>query len=92
MWAVALAWIFVLLVWTPRRPLPLLEKVGRNTLPVYLLHTLVLTALTEAGAGQWFRGNLLVLAALAALIAWALSRDVFARILGRIRVPCGQET
>ena len=91
-WAVALAWIFVLLVWTPRRPLPLLEKVGRNTLPVYLLHTLVLTALTEAGAGQWFPGNLLVLAALAALIAWALSRDVFARILGRIRVPCGQET
>lgn len=86
-WAVALGWIFILLVWTPRRPMAVLEKVGRNTLPVYLLHTIVLVVLTEGGAEVWLRGNLALLAAVALVITWVLSRNCFAKALGKIRLP-----
>ena len=52
-----------------------------------MLLFLFLEAVTAPLTSIWFSAG-----ALAALIAWALSRDVFARMLGRIRVPCGQET
>lgn len=64
-----------------------LEKVGRNTLPVYLLHTIVLVVLTEGGAEVWLRGNLALLAAVALVITWVLSRNCFAKALGKIRLP-----
>ena len=89
-WAVALGWIFILLVWAPRRPIAPLEKVGRNTLPVYLLHTIVLVVLTEGGASVLLRGNLALLALVALAITWALSRDCFAKALGKIRLPAAR--
>lgn len=41
----SLVWLWFVLSVMPSRPLPLLTRVGRNTLPVYLLHGLVVKEL-----------------------------------------------
>ena len=85
-WALALAWIWIFLAWTPKRRLRFVETVGRNTLPVYLLHTVVLAVLSATLLREWMQGNLVLLLLLSLLITWGLSRDCFARLVGHIRL------
>ena len=44
-YGISFLWIAVLLLWVPRRKIPLLRKLGRNTLGVYLFHTILLRML-----------------------------------------------
>lgn len=86
-WLLALVWIWIFLVLTPGRRLGVLESVGRNTLPVYLLHTVVLIGLSATMLPVWLDGNLPALVVLALFITYLLSRECFARAVNCIRFP-----
>ena len=86
-WLLALVWIWIFLVLAPGRRLAVLESVGRNTLPVYLLHTVMLIGLSATMLPVWLGGNLPALVVLALLITYVLSRDCFARAVNGIRFP-----
>ncbi len=67
----AAAAILALLVLTPKKQLPLLSRLGQNTLPVYLIHGVVLKAVTHLGLLKAlpYHGLLRAVTVTAALVA-----------------------
>ena len=39
-WIIAFLWIWILIVWVPTKRIPVIETIGKNTLSIYLLHTI----------------------------------------------------
>ena len=75
------AWVVWLLRWMPERRLPLLSRLGANTLPVFLLHGFVVkgisrTALFSGGAVQ----NLLLAVGVAAVLCLLFGMPWAARL------------
>lgn len=86
-WIVALAWIWILLVWIPERKIPLVGTIGEHTLSVYLLHSLVILILAAAGLTDLINSNLMAMIALAAILTAGLSWRGFDRMIRKIRIP-----
>lgn len=83
----AFLWIFILMVWTPHRELPALSRIGRNTLPIYLIHGLIIHVMNVFPEVNWLRGNVLWCILFALFLTVVLSWDGFERLLRRIRIP-----
>ena len=70
--AAAFSWIAALLLLTPNRRLPVISAVGRDTMPVYLLHGFVVKLLPLAwldrGRALWNLPELLLIALLCMLV------------------------
>lgn len=90
-WGIALLWIWILLVWTPERELPLVGTVGAHTLSVYLLHSLSIRILLVTPLGTLMNGNLAALILLAAALTIILSWKGFDRVLKKIALPVRRE-
>lgn len=86
-WVLALAWIWILLVWVPNRKIPLMGVVGANTLPVYLFHPIVIRLLQLTPLGGLMKGNLAALILLSAVMTVCLSWTGFEKAVRRIAVP-----
>ncbi len=72
--AYAVVWLAFVLTWIPGRPIPVLTKIGQNTLPVYLLHGFVIEALDHFGVYEPLGEPWLLTLALAAAMVFLFSR------------------
>ena len=52
-WMIAFLWIWILIVWVPTKRLPVIETVGKNTLSVYLLHSIIILILMYTPLNDW---------------------------------------
>lgn len=87
-WIIAFVWIWILIVWFPDKQLPMIETIGRNTLSVYLLHSIVLVILMASAKASGFLENRIGLAVLlSAGLTFVLSRTCFDRMLRKIAIP-----
>ena len=84
----AFLWIFVLLIFIPKRRLGYLTKIGSNTLGIYLFHAIALQILREIPAvTRWTEKSLGLCILLAAAVTWLLSFDCVSGLLKKIRIP-----
>lgn len=84
----AYLWIFVLLIFVPKRRLGYLTRIGQNTLGIYLFHGVALRILREIPAvTELTEKSLLLCFLLAAVLTWLLSFDCVSGLLKKIRIP-----
>jgi fucose 4-O-acetylase-like acetyltransferase len=86
-WAISFAWIWILLVWIPERELKFVGKIGANTLPIYLLHSIVILILAAAGMSNRLHGNMAGILVLSLVLTVGLSWHGFETVIRKIRVP-----
>ena len=80
------AWILILLFLVPNRRLPLLGKIGRNTLGVYLFHTIAIRLLrVNPAVDTVINSSFALMLAVAAGLTLLLSRDCFSNLLRKIQ-------
>ncbi len=85
---IAGVWLLIILVLAPQRKIPVVSKIGRNTLGIYLFHTIVLRLLQGNSFLKEQIDNSLVLAFIISVgITLVLSLDIFTNILRKIRYP-----
>lgn len=85
-YVIAMLWIILLMTWTPRREIPWLAKIGKNTLSVYLLHAPLLLILKALPQLQVFKGNLIFILIVSVLMTVLLSREPIERLIRKIKV------
>ena len=84
----AYLWIFVLLIFIPKRRLGYLTRIGSNTLGIYLFHAVILRILREIPAvTRLTEKSLPFCILLAVLITWLLSFEGVSGLLRKIRIP-----
>lgn len=85
-WTMALVffWIVFLLVWMPSMHVGILSRIGKNTLPVYLLHTFIILLLLDTKLKNATHGNILILLALSVFLTILLSADILQKALKKI--------
>lgn len=86
-WILAFLWILVLLTWIPDKRLALIGTAGRNTLPIYLFHSLTLLILVRTPLPGIINGNMAGILILAVVITAGLSWSGFDRMLRCIKIP-----
>lgn len=86
-WATAVVWILILLIWTPRRRLWMMETIGKNTLPVYLFHSLAILVLVRTPLYTLMQGRLAPVLILAAALTVLLSREPLEKLLRKVKLP-----
>ncbi len=86
-WIIGFAWIGILLVLMPNRQIPIISKIGANTLPVYLFHSVVIVILEETNWMGFLDHNLFFPIAFSALLTFLLSRNPLERVVRKIRIP-----
>ncbi len=89
-WGIAFLWICILLTWVPRRSLGYLGTIGKHSMSIYLLHSLVIRVLLQTPLAGWIGSNLLTIGITAAILTFALSWKGFYRALRKIRIPVGR--
>lgn len=85
-YAVAFLWIWILRTWIPERRLPFVEKIGKNTLPVYLIHGLIVHSFEFIPIYLILRDNVALILLLAVILTVMLSRDPLERMMRRIHI------
>lgn len=85
-------WLLIILVLTPQQKLPIISKIGRNTLGIYLFHTIILRLLQEhAFLKDQIDHSLALAIALSVGLTLLLSLDIFTNLLHKIRYPYGYQ-
>ena len=78
----ACIWIMFLMSWTPDRELsPTISRVGRNTLPVFLFHGLVIKVLFTFWEPSYGLLNILMCFGVSVLLCIALAHDKLTKLL-----------
>lgn len=86
-WGTAFVWLMILLTWMPRRKFGYMAVIGANTLPVYLLHPLIMLMLLQTSLPERIDGNMFGMFALAVVLTFVLSWHKFEVLLEKIRIP-----
>ncbi|MCU6763639.1 Fucose 4-O-acetylase and related acetyltransferases [uncultured Roseburia sp.] len=85
-YVLAYIWLFVFLILMPKRRIGFLTKIGRNTLGIYLFHSIVIIILREIPGFSGKMENTIVWSILlSVLITWVLSRDPVAVFLDKFQ-------
>jgi len=71
--------IYFFISWTPNKKLPI-SKIGRNSLPVYLLHYIIIKFLYYKKIISFYNHPTIICFLLALVIVFVLSRDIIAKI------------
>ncbi len=87
-WMTAALWILILVIWVPDRKLGYLGTIGRNTLPVYLFHSLVILALAATPLKGVMEEKLFLMICLSAVLTVILAWNRLEMLLRNIRIPC----
>ena len=83
---ISFSWILILVLWVPDRRIPVLGKIGRNTLGVYLFHTLAISVLRNIEpVSDALNGSFLLMFLTAVGLTLLLSLDFFSNILRKIQ-------
>ena len=83
-------WLLIILILTPHKKFPVVSKIGRNTLGIYLFHTIILRLLQSNPFLKEHIDHSLALAiALSVGITLLFSLDIFTYLLHKIRFPYG---
>ena len=86
-YGIALVWILILMMLIPGRKIPFLGQIGRNTLPVYLIHAIIVPALSSSSVVvSWLTGRMVMILILAAGMTWIFSRNVFQNLVNKIQL------
>ena len=86
-WIIAFLWIWVLIVWVPTRRIPVIEVIGKNTLSVYLLHTIVILILMYTPFNDWIFNKIGWQLLISVGLTLGLSWNGFERLLRKIAIP-----
>ena len=82
--AYAVVWLAFVLSWIPGKSIPVLTRIGRNTLPVYLLHGFVIEALDFSGIYEVLGEPWL----LTFLLVWAMVLLFSSTVVGNVFRAC----
>lgn len=85
-WCMAFLWIMILLIWVPEHRIPLLTRIGQNTLPVYLFHAVILLVLKETPWKPMMQNNIIYMVLFSAGLTILLSWEGFDRMLEKVRI------
>ena len=85
---VSFAWLVIIVFLTPPKRIPFVDKIGQNTLGIYLFHTAVISVLkvvppAKAALDQYFA----VIVVGSIIITIVLALDPFTKFLKLIRIP-----
>ena len=86
-WIIAFLWIWILIVWVPTKLIPVIETIGKNTLSVYLLHTIVILILMYTPFNDWIFNKIGWQLAISVVLTLVLSWNGFERLLRKISIP-----
>lgn len=86
-WIIAFLWIWILIVWVPTRRIPVIETIGKNTLSVYLLHTIVILILMYTPFNDWVFNKIGWQLLISVGLTLGLSWNGFERLLRKIAIP-----
>lgn len=85
----AFLWIWILMILMPEQEILFMDKIGRNTLPVYLIHGLIVHAFEYISVDKIFEDRILVILLFSAILTFVLSRDIFEKWLRKVHIPLG---
>lgn len=86
---VAFLWIGVLMILMPGREIPFVDKIGRNTLPVYLIHGLIIHSFEYIPVYLVLKGNITANIILAVVLTVVLARNSLERWMRKIHISLG---
>lgn len=89
---ISFAWLVIIVFLTPAKRIPFVDKIGQNTLGIYLFHTAVISVLkvvppAKAALDEHFA----VIVIGSVIITAVLALDPFTKLLRLIRIPCGEK-
>ena len=85
---ISFIWLWFLLMWTPKKRIPLLGSIGRNTLPIYLLHSIAIYILLRIPAvTDLVTDNLLWIIIISIIMTLVFSLGFLNKLLRLIKVP-----
>ena len=76
-----------MIVWVPTRRIPVIEVIGKNTLSVYLLHTIVILILMYTPFNDWIFNKIGWQLLISVGLTLGLSWNGFERLLRKIAIP-----
>ena len=80
-------WIWILIVWVPTKRIPVIETIGKNTLSIYLLHTIVILILMYTTFKDMIFNKIGWQLLISVGLTLGLSWDGFERLLRKIAIP-----
>ena len=86
-WIIAFLWIWILIVWVPTKRIPVIETIGKNTLSIYLLHTIVILILMYTPFKDMIFNKIGWQLLISVGLILGLSWDGFERLLRKIAIP-----
>lgn len=85
---ISFCWLVILIFVIPARRIPLVDRIGRNTLGIYLFHTILIVVLEQIKPiNQGLNDSLGLVILVSVLVTIFLSLDPFSKILKKIRIP-----
>ena len=85
-WIIAFLWIWILIVWVPTKRIPVIETIGKNTLSIYLLHTIVILILMYTPFKDMIFNKIGWQLLISVGLILGLSWDGFERLLRKIAI------
>lgn len=82
----AFVWLLFLLVWIPEKRIPVVGKIGQNTLSVYLLHAPALVILEALPTDRLIHQSLAGVCLLSLAVTFLFSRDWFEKKIRKIKI------
>ena len=85
---ISFAWLVIIVLLTPAKRIPLVDKIGQNTLGIYLFHTAVISVLKIIPSAKAALDGSMVVVVIGAIIVTAvLALLPFTWILRKISIP-----
>ncbi len=86
---VAFLWIGILMILIPGREISFVDKIGRNTLSVYLIHGLIVHSFEYISMNRILEDHILVIILFSAVLTFLLSRDIFDKWVRSVHISLG---